>query len=87
MLKRIITGIVSILIFIPVCIASHFEGWDIVFPIAISILSAIGVFEMSKCLGYHKNLVLTNDSYFTTFTDLSKKDDLAQIGLDKEIIW
>ena len=63
MLKRIITGIVSILIFIPVCIASHFEGWDIVFPIAISILSAIGVFEMSKCLGYHKNLVLTIPMY------------------------
>ena len=63
MLKRIITGIVSILIFIPVCIASHFEGWDIIFPIAISILGAIGVFEMSKCLGYHKNLILTIPMY------------------------
>ena len=59
MLKRIITAIVSIAIFIPVCIFSD----TIVFPIAISILSFIGVYEMSKCLGYHKNFVLTIPMY------------------------
>lgn len=63
MLKRIITGIVAIAIFIPICVASHFEYWDVAFPITISILSAIGVFEMSKCLGYHKNLALTIPFY------------------------
>ncbi len=64
MLKRIITGIVAILLFIPICVASHFNGWNIIFPIAISILSAFGVYEMSKCLGYDKNFTLTFPMYF-----------------------
>ncbi len=64
MLKRIITGIVAIALFIPICIASHFNGWDVIFPIAIGILSAVGVFEMSKCVGFHKNLFLTIPMYF-----------------------
>lgn len=64
MLKRIITGIVAVLLFIPICISSHFTGWNVIFPIAIGILSAVGVFEMSKCLGFHKNLFLTIPMYF-----------------------
>ena len=64
MLKRIITGIVAIALFVPICIASHFEGWNIVYNIAIAILGAVGVFEMSKCLGYHKNLILTIPMYY-----------------------
>jgi len=65
MLKRIITGIIAIAIFVPICVSSHFENWSIVFPIAISIISAVGVFEMSKCLGYNKNLFLTVPFYLT----------------------
>ena len=68
MLKRIITGIVAILLFIPICISSHFDGWNIIFPIAIGILSAVGVFEMSKCLGFHKNLFLTIPMYFVALS-------------------
>lgn len=68
MLKRIITGIVAVALFIPICIASHFENWSIVYNIAIAILSAVAVFEMSKCLGYHKNLVLTIPMYFVAIS-------------------
>ena len=64
MLKRIITGIVAILLFIPICVSSHFDGWNIIFPIAISILSAVGVYEISKCLGHNKNFTLTFPMYF-----------------------
>lgn len=59
MLKRIITAIVAIAIFVPVCVFSN----TIFFPIAIAILSFVGVFEMSKCLGFHKNLWLTIPLY------------------------
>ena len=59
MLKRIITALILVLIFVPVCIFSH----TIIFPIFISLLSLIAVYEISKCLGYHKNLFLTIPLY------------------------
>ena len=55
MKKRIITGIVALLVFIPICIFSKF----VIFPIAMGILAAIGVFEISKCIGWEKKFVLT----------------------------
>ena len=45
------------------------------------------VLVLPNKFGKYKNLVITHDSYFKTFTDSSKKADLAQIGLNKEIIW
>lgn len=59
MKQRIITAIIAIIIFIPVCIFSN----TIVFPIVISLLSAISVFELSKCLGYNKNFFVTIPLY------------------------
>ena len=59
MLKRIITGIVAIGLLIPICIFSDY----IVFPIAISIISMIGVFELAKCLNKHKNFLITIPMY------------------------
>ena len=59
MLKRIITAIVLIAIFIPICIFSD----TIFFPITVGIISLMGVFEMTKCLGYHKNLWLSLPIY------------------------
>lgn len=59
MLKRIITAIVAIAIFVPICIFSDY----IVFPIAISALSVIGVYEMAKCVGQHKKWALTIPMY------------------------
>lgn len=61
MLKRIITAVVLIAVFIPVCIFSN----TIIFPIAVALLSLIAVFEMSKCLNFHKNLFLTIPLYLT----------------------
>lgn len=59
MLVRIITAIVSIAIFVPVCIFSN----TIVFNIFISLLSVVGCFEIAKCLGLQKNLALTIPVY------------------------
>ena len=59
MLKRIITAIVAIAIFIPICIFSDY----IVFPIAISALSVIGVYEFAKCVGQQKKWALVIPMY------------------------
>ena len=59
MKTRIITGIVAIALFVPICIFSDY----VVFPIAISILSAVGVYEMAKCLGMEKRWALTIPMY------------------------
>ncbi len=55
MLKRIITSVVALAVFIPILIFS--DTW--VFPAAMSICAAIGVFEMLVCLGFKKNFFLT----------------------------
>ncbi len=59
MLKRIITAVVAIALFVPVCIFSDY----IVFPIVMSILSIIGVYEVAKCVGQHKSWALTIPMY------------------------
>ena len=59
MKTRIITGVVAIALFVPICIFSN----TVVFPIAIAVLAAVGVNEMAKCLGMNKNLVLTIPMY------------------------
>ena len=55
MKTRIITGIVAIALFVPVCIFSDY----IVFPIVMAILSVIGAYEMTKCLKQEKKYALT----------------------------
>ena len=55
MLKRIISGIVAFIIFLPIVIFSESgttQGW--VFPIAIAIGCAIGLCEMFNCIGVLK---------------------------------
>lgn len=69
MLKRIITAIVAIAIFVPICIFSNY----IVFPIAISALSIIGVYEVAKCVGQHKKWALIIPMYiFAGFIPMSR---------------
>ena len=51
MLKRIITAIVALCVFVPIVIFS--ETW--VFPAAISLCAAIGIIEMLGCMGQKKN--------------------------------
>lgn len=59
MKTRILTAIVAIALFVPVCVFSH----TIVFAAVMSILSVVGVYEISKCVGQHKNLTLTIPMY------------------------
>ena len=59
MKTRIITGIIAICLFVPVCYFSY----TIAFPIVIGILCGIGVYEISKCLGYDKKYAICVPMY------------------------
>lgn len=54
MLKRIITSVVALCVFVPVLIFSN--TW--IFPIIMSACAVIGVCEMMFCQGFKKNLFL-----------------------------
>ncbi len=54
MLKRIITSIVAVAVFLPILIFS--ETW--IFPIAMAICAFIGCYEMISCIGKKKNLFI-----------------------------
>lgn len=59
MLKRIITALCATCVLVPALI---FSGtW--VFPIAISLVTLICLFEMYKCMGIHKNIAVTLPAY------------------------
>jgi len=51
MLKRIITAIVALVVFIPFLVFS--DTW--LFPIGMAIASFLGCYEMISCIGKHKN--------------------------------
>lgn len=59
MLKRTLTALVGMLIFIPVCI---FSG-TLVFPIAVAVVTVIAVYEMMNCIGATKDYSLTVPVY------------------------
>lgn len=59
MKTRIITAAVMAAVGIPILIFSRY----IIFPIALSLLSVIAVFEMLRALGVHKNYTLTAPVY------------------------
>ncbi len=50
MLKRTITAVVAVALFIPVCWFSD----TAIFPLAMALLSAVGVYEMLGCVGVRK---------------------------------
>ncbi len=59
MLKRIISAVVALCIFVPVCIFSH----TVVFPIALAIVSVICLYEITKCMGFEKKLYISLPLY------------------------
>ncbi|MBO6053378.1 MAG: phosphatidate cytidylyltransferase [Clostridia bacterium] len=61
MLKRTITAIVAIAIFIPVCWFSDTAVW----PIAMTILSVVAAYEMTKCVGASKHVSLLIPAFLT----------------------
>lgn len=86
MLKRIITSIVAILILLPVFIFS--DTW--VFPIVVSLVCAIGCYEMISCVGQKKNLIVSIPLYiealfFPNFlrycSTMGKMDDFIKIAI------
>ncbi len=63
MKQRIITAICAILIFIPIC---YFSG-TFVFPLAMAILSAVSVHEMTNCVGAKGCYWMTVPSFLLGF--------------------
>ena len=59
MATRMITGCVATCLFLPICYFSEY----VVFPIVIGLLCLIGVYEMAKCLGFDKKLLITIPMY------------------------
>lgn len=59
MIKRVITGACLVAVLIPLLVFSN--TW--VFPIAISLISVLCVFEMARCVKLHKNIALTIPLY------------------------
>ena len=55
MLKRIITAIVGLIVFVPILVFS--DTW--VFPLSISLCAVLGTIEMLGCIGQRKNLFIT----------------------------
>ena len=51
MLKRILTAAVALCLFVPVLIFS--ETWA--FPVLFALCALIGVFELLRCVGLHRN--------------------------------
>ncbi len=59
MKQRIITGAVILIALIVVVIFS----WTPVLPVLVALLSAVAVFEMARCIGLHKDYILTVPVY------------------------
>lgn len=59
MLKRIITSIVAIAVFLPFLWFS--DTW--LFPIGLAVVSLISLFEMFRCIGIHKKFAITVPVY------------------------
>ena len=62
MLKRTITAIVLVAVFVPIC---YFSG-TIVFPVAMAVLSVIAAYEMLGCVGVKKNAAVSIPAYLFT---------------------
>ena len=60
MLKRTITAVVAIAIFIPVCVFSIFI---LVWAAAMTVLSVVAAYEMTKCVGASKHVSLLIPAY------------------------
>ena len=62
MLKRILTAIVAVAVFIPICwFSDRFAVW----PVAMTILSVVAAWEMTKCVGASKHISLLIPAFLT----------------------
>ena len=56
MIKRIITAIVALVVFIPTLIFS--DTWA--FPLAMSLVALLGCYELIACVGQKKNALIVD---------------------------
>lgn len=63
MLTRILTGIVALVLFVPILFLSH----TIIFDIAIAFISFMGTFELLKCMGISKKYAISLPSLAVAF--------------------
>ncbi len=87
MLKRIITSIVALCVFVPVLIFS--DTW--IFPIIMSACAVVGVCEMMFCQGFKKNLFLIIPislvaAFFPLFARYSYLSTAAQLSSLRELL-
>ena len=59
MLKRIVTGVVAVCVLVPILIFSH----TFIFPLALSTVTLICLYEIFKCVGVVKKLYVTIPFY------------------------
>ena len=59
MLKRTITALLALLVFVPVLIFSD----TVIFPIVVALFIVVAMFEMFRCLAVHQNIGLTIPFY------------------------
>lgn len=65
-MKRIITGIVGILVLIPICMYSYTVIW----PLFVTVFSVIGTYEILKCIGLQKKWIFAIPSYLFSLLPL-----------------
>ena len=63
MLKRVITAIVAVAVFIPICWFSDTFVW----PLAMTVLSLVAAWEMTNCVGASKHIALLIPAFLTAF--------------------
>jgi len=63
MLTRIITGVVALIIFVPVLFFSH----TVIFDITIALISLLGTLELLKCVGLAKKYLICAPSCTVAF--------------------
>lgn len=64
MLKRVLTSVVGVAILLPILIFSN----TYVLPVAIAIVTFIGLYEMFNCVGIKKKLAMTIPAYMAAVT-------------------
>ena len=80
MVTRIITGICIIAALIPIIIFSN--TW--LFPIVMALISVLCIFELSRCMGLHKHIIMLAPLYIlgAAFPFLQRAiDDIVEVAI------
>ncbi len=83
---RILTAAVMLALFVPVLWFSHLP---VLYPLSMALLSAVGAFELLRCLGLHRDLVLSLPAvsavaaivFFSRSLGSSPREPLSYLGI------